>query len=73
MPDYWGTHEALALIHGQRGDLERAAAAATTLLTLRPDYLATALHTWRANNLSEEDLANIAEGLTKAGVLVGGG
>jgi TolB-like protein len=73
MPDYWGTHEALALIHGQRGDFERAAAAATTLLTLRPDYAATALRTWRANNLSEEDLANIAEGLTKAGVLVGGG
>lgn len=69
MPDFWGTHEALALIHGQRGDPDRAAAARDRLIALRPDYPEAALARWRANQLAEADIAKIADGLRRAGIV----
>ncbi len=70
MPELWETYSALAQAYGQLGRTEPAQAAVANLLELYPDFPVNAWNEYRKNNLSDEDIARLVEGLRKAGLPV---
>lgn len=67
LPEFFGTHQALAAVYGQLGDVDAARRSVADLLRLKPDYAFTArtsLGLWFDAALTE----HVIDGLRKAGI-----
>ncbi len=70
MPNYWGTYQALTLVHAQLGENDKAQKALEDLLQLYPEFPEEIVTLWRNRNIPETEMALIIEGLRKAGLKV---
>ena len=70
LPDFFGTHEALAAAYGQLGKREEAARSLQELLKLKPDYAATGRERLERYG-APELIDHVMDGLRKAGLKIG--
>ena len=70
MPDFFGTHQNLAIIYGHLGRIDDAKAAVDRLLELAPGYPSFARSFWKNWNNPPDLMERSAEGLSKAGLVL---
>ena len=70
MPDFFGTHQNLAIIYGHLGRNDDAKAAVDRLLELAPGYPSFARSFWKNWNNPPDLMERSAEGLSKAGLVL---